>query len=320
MTAPSRTRIAAAHLLAAWMGGRFYRTFRVAEDDPTPFDFLLTQRERTVGVTVGVLWDEDPRPRGADALEEMLSADVEADEAIVPGAYAVWVPPKARIPTDEPEVSDLRLILARAMRTLAPGDRREARIPVTVKLAKLETEGAYVSVVGGLSSVWLAMSEGVPGSFHLDSRPIHRLPDETAEVDILVSRVRDFANALEPGELTDINLHDHWVVSRLPDGAPEGVTVITAPPEVDPVDGVSIRKRFREQVQRAVDQKRAGSAELAVLAVVGPFAHLKDELVTISLRGMNPVLYTALDLIVVIADGGVRQVLQPRSLPWEPGR
>jgi len=320
MTGTSRTRDVAAHMLAAWMGGRFYRTFRVTEDDPTPFDFVLNQRERTVGVAVGVLWDEEPRPAGADALEDMLSGDVETDEGIAPGAYAVWVPPTAVIPTEEPEVSDLRITLGRTLRHLEVGDRREARIPVTVKLAKLQTEGAYVSVVGGLSPQWLAMSEGIPGSFHLDSRPIHRLPEETAEVDILVSRVRDFAIALEPGELTDINLHDHWVVSRLPDGSPPGVTVITSPPAVDPSDGTNVRRRFRQEVQRAVEQKQAGEADLVVLAVVGPFARIGAELVTASLRGMNPALYTALDLVVVIADGSVRQVLQPRSLPWEAVR
>lgn len=320
MTGPSRTRAAAAHMLAAWMGGRFYRTFRLAEDDPAPFDFVLAQRDRTVGTSVGVLWEEEPRPAGVDALEDVLSSDVETDEGIAPGAYAVWVPPTARVPTQEPEFSDLRIILARAMRSLGPGERREARIPVTVKLAKLQLDGAYVSVVGGLSTAWLAMSEGIPGSFHLDSRPVHRLPEETAELDILVSRVRDYAMALEPGELTDIGLHDHWVVSRLPDGAPSGVTVIAAPPELDPQDGVNIRRRFRQEVQRAVDQKRAGQADLAALAVVGPFAHIGEELVTASLRGMNPALYTALDLVVVIADGQVRQVLQPRSLPWEQPR
>lgn len=320
MTGTSRTRTVAAHMLAAWMGTRFYRTFRISPDDPAPFDFVLAQRERRVGLTVGVLWDEEPRPAGADALEDMLSGDVETDEAIAPGSYVVWVPPTAIIPTDEPEVSDLRLTLGRALRHLDVGERREARIPVTVKLAKLQTEGAYVSVVGGLSPQWLAMSEGIPGSFHLDSRPIHRLPDETAEVDILVSRVRDFAVALEPGELTDINLHDHWTVSRLPEGAPAGVTVITSPPTVDPADGTNVRRRFRQDVQRAVGQKRDGSADLAVLAVVGPFAHIKQELVTASLRGMSPALYTALDLIAVIADGNVRQVLQPRSLPWEASR
>lgn len=322
MTELSRTRLAAAHMLASWMGGRFYRTFRVADDDADhgPFDLLLMQRDRRVGLTVAVLWDESPAVPGAATLEDGLTAEVAVDEGILPGAYAVWVPPKAEIPTDEPAASNLRVTLAAAMRHLSPGDRREARLPATVKLAKLQEEGAYVSVVGGLSPVWLAMSEGIPGSFHLDSRPIHRLPDESAEVDILVSRVRDFAMALEPGELTDIPLHDHWVVSRLPDSAPAGVTVVAAPPAVDPTDGAAIRRRFRQEVQRAVEQKQAGDADLAVLAVVAPFAHLEQETVTASLRGMNPVLYTALDLIVVIADGGMRQVLQPRTLPWEASR
>jgi len=106
----------------------------------------------------------------------------------------------------------------------------------------------------------------------------------------------------------------------LPSGAPNGVTVVATPPDVDPVDGASIRRRFRQEVQRAVEQKRAGEVELAVLVVVGPFGHLKDELVTAALRGMNPALYGALDLVALVADGAVRQVLQPRSLPWENSR
>lgn len=32
---------------------------------------------------------------------------------------------------------------------------------------------------------------------------------------------------------------------------------------------------------------------------------------------MNPASYGAIDLIALVADGSVRQVLQPRSLPWE---
>ena len=39
--------------------------------------------------------------------------------------------------------------------------------------------------------------------------------------------------------------------------------------------------------------------------------------VTAGLRGMNPALYGGIDLIALVADGQVRQVLQPRSLPWE---
>ncbi|MEX1022373.1 MAG: hypothetical protein WD058_04410 [Dehalococcoidia bacterium] len=319
--APSAARTAALHLLATWMGERFYRTFRPVEDaDPAPFDAVLRQRERRIGVTLAPLWDEAAPVPGADALAALLTADMEAEAGAEGGAYAVWVPPRATLPADEPAASNLRVVLERGLKHLDAGERREVRIPATVKLAKLQTDGAYVSVAGGLAPLWLAMSEGAAGSFHLDSRAIHRLPEEEAETEILVTRVRDRATMLEPGELTDIALHDYWAVSRLPAGAPAGVHVVAAPPEVDPGDGAAIRRAFRQAVNRAVEQKRAGDADLGVLAVVGPFAHLKDEIVTASLKGMNPALYGALDLIVLVAAGGVRQVLQPRSLPWEQQR
>lgn len=322
-------RSAAVHMLAGWMAERFYRTFRLvdraAEAPPAPFDAVLQQRERRVGVTAGVLWDESAEVPGAAALAEVLAADAASDPGIEDGAYAVWVPPRATLPTEEPGLSNLRIFLANGLKHMEPGERREVRLPVSVKLAKMDTEGAYVSVTGGMSSVWLAMSEGIPGSFHLDSRSVHRLPEETAEVDILVTRVRDRAAVLEPGELSDVPLHDYWLVSRLPDTVPPGVTVMAAPPEVDPLDGTGIRRYFRREVQRAVDQKREsreheGQVDLAVLVVVAPVAHIKDELVTSALKGMNPVLYGELDLVALVADGAVRQVLQPRNLPWEPQR
>lgn len=319
----SPVRSAAVHMLARWMGERFYRTFRPeaeAEHPSSPFDAVLQQRERRVGVTVGALWDESAEIPGVDQLGEWLTADAEADPGVLPGSYAVWVPPTATIPLEEPAASNLRVVLFNGLKHMDQGERREVRVPVTVKLAKLQAEGAYVSVTGGLSPLWLAMSEGIPGAFHLDSRPVHRLPEEAAEIDILVTRVRDRAMVLEPGELTDIPVHDYWAVSRLPDGSPPGVTVVAAPPEIDPLDGAAIRRQFRREVQRAVDQKNVGGADLAVLVVVGAFAHIKDELVTSSLRGMNPALYGALDIVVLVADGAVRQVLQPRSLPWEESR
>ena len=45
--------------------------------------------------------------------------------------------------------------------------------------------------------------------------------------------------------------------------------------------------------------------------------HLEKELVTMALKGMSPTNYVQLDLIVVVADGELRQVLKPRKLPWE---
>ena len=323
MQAKLAPQSAALSMVIAWMGNRFYRTFRQSQDDPASFDAILTQRERRIGITLGLLWDGDPPAAGeaADrsednaAFAELLTSDLQQ-----PGGYVVWLPPGAVIPTDEPARSDLRILLSNGLAGLAPGDHREVRIPVTLKLAKIETDGAYVSVTGGLSTEWTTISEGIQGAFHLDSRPLHRLPAEAAELDIIISRVRDRAALLNAEEVTDVNVHDYWLVTRIPDSAPDGVVVIGGPPEVDPRDGVPVRRSFRRHVNRAVEQRRSGDCELSVLILVGALAHMEDELVTSALRGMNPAAYGALDLIVLVADGAVRQVLQPRSLPWEQER
>ena len=316
----------ALHLAATWMSERYFRTFRVtdATDSNTgAFDALLQQRERRVGVTIGSLWEEGGPVAGADDLAALLTAEMHMDgSSIEPGAYAVWVPPQAVLPATEPQISTLRLALARALGGLPEGEQREVRLPLTLVLAKLSDEGAYVSVTGGLAPEWTTISEGVGGSFHLDSRALHRLPEERAEIDIIVTRVRDRAALLRTGEVTDVQVHDTWTVSRLRGNAAAGVTVMASPPAVDPLDGTLARRMLRRHVQRAVAQREAARAagqqpDFVALILVGALAHLKDELATAALRGMNPALYGALDLIAIVADGGVRQVLQPRSLPWE---
>jgi len=314
---------AALSMVVAWMGNRFYRTFRASEEDSAVFDAVLTQRERRIGVTTGRLWDDganasdSPTERAADnlAFADLLNSDLEQ-----PGSFVLWLPPGATIPTEEPARSDLRLLLSNGLTGLESGDHREVRIPITLKLAKIEDDGAYISVTGGLSSEWTTMSEGIEGAFHLDSRVLHRLPTEAAELDIILSRVRDRAGLLNAEEVTDVHVHDYWLVSRLPETAPSGVVVIGGPPEADPREGAPIRRSFRRHVTRAVEQRGSGDCELSVLILVGALAHMEDELVTSALRGMNPANYGALDLIVLVADGAVRQVLQPRSIPWERER
>ena len=96
------------------------------------------------------------------------------------------------------------------MSGLESGERREVRIPVALKLAKIQEDGAYISVTGELSSAWTTMSEGVKGSFHLDSRPIHRLPEEPAELEIILSRIRDRAALLNLEEYTEVHVHDQY--------------------------------------------------------------------------------------------------------------
>lgn len=310
-----RIERAALSMLAAWMGERFFRTFRVAPDEERgPFDAMLTQREHRVGVTLGVLWDEGVLP-GIDTLQAQVSMDVEGSGA--GGGYALWVPPRAELPDHEPAASELRLLVSRSLTGLAVSEQREVRVPALLRLAKVDAAGAYVSVAGGLAPEWTTLSEGAPGAFHLDSRAIHRLSDEQAERELLLSQVRDKAALLETGEFTTIEASDSWLVSRLPGAEPAGLTVFGAPAEFDSADSAAVRRLLRRHVLRAEAQRFNGTCDLTALLLVGSFAHMADERVTPALRGMNPTAYGGLDLMALVADGQVRQVLQPRALPWE---
>jgi hypothetical protein len=92
--------------------------------------------------------------------------------------------------------------------------------------------------------------------------------------------------------------------------------VIGAPEGFDSADAAAVRRLLRGHIARADEQRQSGSCDLRALLLVGSYAHMDDERVTAGLRGMNPALYGAIDLIALAADGQVRQVLQPRALPW----
>ena len=316
----SRPERVALGMLAGWMGDRYFRTFRPADDAPGPFDALLTQRDRRVGVTTGVLWEGEEPPAHTE-FETLVGADLSAGaatpSAATDGAFALWVPPGGELPRAEPRASEFRLRVTRGVNGLHPGERREIRIPVRLSLAQISADGAYVSVVGGLASKWTDISEGIEGAYHLDSREVHRLSSEPAEVDIVLTRIRDRATLLQPGEVTTVDVHDYWVVSRVPGDQPPGLTVMGAPLDFDAGDGAHVRRLLRRAITRATEQRQAGQCDLAALVLAAPVAHMAEERVTAALRGMNPGTYAQIDLIAIVGDGQVRQVLQPRTLPWE---
>ena len=312
----ARARAVTSSLVAAWMGERFYRTFRPADASGSAFDVVFAQRERRVGVSCGLLW-EGGGPPGAGALAALIEDDLEDDE----GGYVVWVPPGGELPHAEPHQSALRLALGRALGGLEPGERREVRLPVTLPLAKVDAEGAYMSVSGPIASEWTTLSEGIAGAFHLDGRALRRLPQERAELELVLSQIRDRAALLEQGEVTAVEVHDYWLVSRLPADEPRGVAVFGAPSAFDASDGAWVRRSLRAELRRAIAQREAAAAageavDLTALALGAPLAHIGEEMATAALRGMSPAAYGDVDLVALVADGQVRQLLQPRSLPW----
>jgi hypothetical protein len=254
-------------------------------------------------------------------MESLVNTDLAARDD--PGAYVLWAPPNAELPADEPQRSEFRLLLGRGLTGLAAGQRRELRIPVLLRLAKTEAEGAYMMVTGPLSVEWAHLSEGVHGVYHLDARDLLRLPDEAAELDIIMTRIRDRAAVMAPQEVTNVEVHDYWAVSRLPVDDPAGLTVVSAPRPAsmaDTDDGTRVRRGLRRAVRRANEQRAASEAsgriDYGVLVVLDVVGHLDSELVTQALRGMSPAAYGSVDQILLVADGQVREILQPRSLPW----
>jgi hypothetical protein len=317
---PMTSQMVLLHLLAAWMSEKFYRTFRPSDRpaknaEEIGFDALITQRNRTIGVFIAELWTAAEHATITDQLGGLLTDDMVSDESIEEGAYAVWVPPKVQLPSIEPYISELRLQLLKGMRGISTDERREIRIPRVVTLAKLENTGAYMSVTGGFSTEWLALSDGVQGSFHLDSHKISRLPKERAELESMMTQIRDRAMLLREGELTELDIFDHWTISHLPETLKSGVAVISPPPELDPHDGTPVRRDLRRLLKQ-VQQSDMSTVDMKVLVVTTAVTHIDQELVTTAIKGMSPSMYGMLDLIVVVADGELRQVLQPRSLPW----
>ena len=120
---------------------------------------------------------------------------------------------------------------------------------------------------------------------------------------------------LREGELTELDIFDHWTISHLPETLKSGVTVISPPPELDPHDGTPVRRDLRRLLKQ-VQQLDMSTVDMKVLVVTTAVTHIDQELVTTAIKGMSPSMYGMLDLIVVVADGELRQVLQPRSLPW----
>lgn len=240
-------------------------------------------------------------------LEERLS------EAVVK-AILVWVPPGGVIPTEESEVSAFVTRIEQVTNSLQPGGRAEVRLPVSLQLTKLRDEGAYVSVIGGLSSYWARISEFVHGAYHLDSTEMKRPPPGVAWREALFERIGREAAALAVGQETVLATEQAWTVQQVPRG--DRVVLVAAPEGFDPMDGINVRRLLRRRVIAANERCGERGADLQGLLLVGIYRYMEEEPVTAALRGFDPAIYRHLDFVALIADGEVKLVLPPRGLPW----
>jgi len=228
--------------------------------------------------------------------------------------YLLWMPPQARLPGAEPEESEFALRVQMGAAPLLAGGRGEVSLPVPLRLGKTQDDGAYVSVVGGLSRHWTAISERVQGAFNLDSTAFHRLSRRPEVREEIFARIADYSSRLSVGEGVQFEAEEAWTIQKLAEG--EEVFTVGCPPDFDPTDGTSLRRLMRRRVAAANEALGSLEADLKALALVGVWEYAEDEGASAILRGFDSAIFSNIDVIAILADGEVRPALSARTLPW----
>ena len=78
-------------------------------------------------------------------------------------------------------------------------------------------------------------------------------------------------------------------------------------------------RRTLRRLLREAQGSSASPADARAIVILAAATELSGEKVSLTLRGMDPTLYSGYDLIAVVADGQIRVVLDPRAgaLPWD---
>lgn len=231
------------------------------------------------------------------------------------GGVLVWLPPGANLPQHEPAVSDLVGALQQAIDGLAPGEAVDAALPIEIGIQKRDESGAYVSAAGGLSPHWARFTDRVQGYFQIDSTTLHRLPADEGYLDALVERIAAASAGLALREIATVGAEDFWRVQRLRGGS--GVAIVAQPPGDESESGAPLRKRLRLVLREARERLATCPAELRLLALFAHYPSFEGEPAGAALRGQDPTLFGGLDLVALIADGGVRPLVDitRRTLP-----
>lgn len=312
---PSDPADAALRLFLDWFGRRYARSARAIEPSPGDGDGAL----RVSRVRVGRRWEMacaivSAVHGEADLPFEAARAAVERRLDLEGLPLALWLPRGAELPAGEPGLSQLALA-AHEARPLGDDGRIEVRRPVRLHLRRVDAEGSVVTVLGGLSPLWARFTNRVPGSFQLDARELHRLPESEEEREALIERVVLAAGQPEVDDSVAIPAEDAWSANRLPGG--RAVVVGSPAPEGDETSA-RLRRGLRALLREARERDGA-PADAHALVALAAATELADEKVSWALRGMDPALHAGYDLIAVVADGQVRVALDAPAgaLPWD---
>ncbi len=294
-----------ARLLIDWLNERYGSSFELSEG--TDDVLIATDGTHRAGIWIAPLWDEN------DAWTQHL----EATAARLPhdGAYALWIPPKAGVPIDEPEASEFVRLVQTAAAALTPGQRTEVNFPIVVRLAKTSEEGGYASVIGGLSRWWTRITEKVNGTFHVDSAKLHRLSANGDARERLWDDIGSLSHSIELGQAAEIMIDEAWKLQKLADDT-SGFALIGAPPAADAGEGIFVRRTVRKRLQEANAALDALDVELRAVGLIGSYEYGELETAGATIKAVDPALFTKLEVVAVLADGDVRPTFLPRALPW----
>ncbi|HZQ38204.1 MAG TPA: hypothetical protein VFD32_19900 [Dehalococcoidia bacterium] len=233
------------------------------------------------------------------------------------GAVILWLPAGAAPPAEEPAATVAVRAVQAAIDAVPPGESRDALLPIVLGLQKRDDNGAYVSAFGGLAPLWAQFTDRVQGYYQIDSTALHRLPEDEAEVRALIDRVITASAGMALGEARMVDADDRWRVQRLRDGS--GCTVIAAPPGDETESGAPLRRRLRAVLRGTGERLADGRPALRVLALLGHYPTIEADQAGPALRGQDPSLFAGLDLIVVVADGAVKPLLDVGRRLAAPG-
>jgi len=309
---PSPSWEAALALFTRWLGPRYARSVAVERADAVSDELALAE------LIVGRRWRVSLFIINLAAAEatyqsELSRAALERrlDAAGLP--VIVWAPRGAPLPYDEPALSEFAAAVE-AAQPLADG-RCEARFPVTLFLRRTATTGSVVTAFGALADHWAQFTNRVPGTFQLDARALRRLTADPAEREALVERIVMAAQQPLVDEGVEVPAFDAWTVTRLDEGR---AYVVASPLEASDELSASQRRHLRRLLAQA-KEAGAGPADARALAVLTVSTYAEGERVSWALRGIDPTMYGSFDLLLVLADGMAKPVLEPApgTLPWD---
>ena len=309
---PDRLETYTAALLLEWFGGRTGRQYALdGTSDSGAFVARADGSSLAIAVAGARLWEPEadpPAEAARQAMEERLSA------GLVRGPHLLWVPPRASVPSDEPDASDFVQRVQQAAAPLQPGGRAEVELPVAVQMAKMRDEGGYASVIGGLSRWWTLITERVHGTFHVNSAKMRRAPQSSQRREALFDQIGALSQGLETGQAVEFETVEAWTVQRLPNEplGQSGFAIAQAPPKVDPGEGTLVRRLVRKRLKEAASAFEGIDADIKAVALIAIFDYAEHENIGSFVKSMDPSLYAGIGLLAAVVDGDVRPIFQPR--------